>query len=528
MILIVAAGSYAWFTWSSGEDSTKLTMTIGNLADVSFTRGNDITTGFTPVFNYFDGQGTTFSVKTKTSDGSSYNVKLNIASIDPELTNNESVKYALVKDGELVANESLKDAISGSSISIYNTNFEVGTTSYVFYLYIDSNMENNPNMIGKTISGNLTIVVAEDEMVVDGLITYDGEYKDANLFFSDSTRNIYTKISGGGQYLYVLAYDQDLVGQDISNTSLYIESNDQNKPSTAEGYMLWYESNLILCDSYGCANNSPLQGYLHQRAIGDGIVEFMIPVSVIGITSVDDIRNLKILYKNSSWNEVKDSEIIYEYNSNSIKGKTAVIAKKPSDWNDMYIYVYGDKTPIEWPGIRMHPFNNGSGDNYIYVLPDNISEAHVIFNNKYGTQSPAVDYDIFKIDKGQIKYWNGIIEDYNVNNWSNYDNSTSSDKNIYFKMKLPNGVSSDKGACVHIYDDNSDKTGNWPGLALSYSIDSLYWEGSFAATGNYNNLRVIFNNCNNGYQIPNSIGILIKPGITISYNGSKWIVLKDN
>lgn len=198
MILIAATGTYAWLTWSSGENSTKLTMTIGDMADVSFTSGNNITTGLTPVFNYTDGESTTFSVKTKTSDGSSYNVKLNITSIDSELANDESVKYALVKNGELVANESLKDVTSGSSISIYNTSFEVGTTSYIFYLYIDGNMENNSNMIGKTISGKLTIELVEPTKLVDHITSLYTNYS-----------NKVTTTNNSINYYYADIYDKD-------------------------------------------------------------------------------------------------------------------------------------------------------------------------------------------------------------------------------------------------------------------------------------------------------------------------------
>ena len=41
--LVGAAGTYAWFTWSSANN-TNLTMSIGASSDVIFKNGNDIST----------------------------------------------------------------------------------------------------------------------------------------------------------------------------------------------------------------------------------------------------------------------------------------------------------------------------------------------------------------------------------------------------------------------------------------------------------------------------------------------------
>ena len=155
--ILLLTGTYAWFTWSSANN-TNLTMTIGKMADVIFTSGNDITTGLTPVFNYTDGESTTFSIINRDTSGSSiqYSVKLNITTIAPELVS-ESVKYALVKDGNLVAQDDLSTAGNGISLPVYSDVLASGTTSYVFYLYIDANMENSSHMMNKTIVGNLTV-----------------------------------------------------------------------------------------------------------------------------------------------------------------------------------------------------------------------------------------------------------------------------------------------------------------------------------------------------------------------------------
>jgi len=87
MSLVGSLGTYAWFTWKS-TSNTSLTMTIGKLADVIFTSGNNISTStLAPVFNYTDGEKTTFSINNKDTTGTTidYDVKLNITSIATEL-----------------------------------------------------------------------------------------------------------------------------------------------------------------------------------------------------------------------------------------------------------------------------------------------------------------------------------------------------------------------------------------------------------------------------------------------------------
>ena len=95
--LVGSVGTYAWFTWKS-TNNTSLTMTIGKLADVIFTSGNNISTStLSPVYNYTDGEVTTFSINNKDTTGTivDYAVKLNITSIATELKNT-SLKYVLL------------------------------------------------------------------------------------------------------------------------------------------------------------------------------------------------------------------------------------------------------------------------------------------------------------------------------------------------------------------------------------------------------------------------------------------------
>ena len=156
--LVGSLGTYAWFTWKS-TSNTSLTMTIGKLADVIFTSGNNISTStLSPVYNYTDGEVTTFSINNKDTTGTivDYAVKLNITSIATELKNT-SLKYVLLKNNTIVQ-EGDFSTISTGSTTIYSDSISTsGTTNFTFYLYIDGNSENNLNMMNKSLVGTITV-----------------------------------------------------------------------------------------------------------------------------------------------------------------------------------------------------------------------------------------------------------------------------------------------------------------------------------------------------------------------------------
>ena len=94
IILVISAGTYAWFTWNS-TNNTNLTMSIGASSDVMFKNGNDISTNkLAPVFNYTDGESTSFTIINKSTTSFSYRISLNITSIADELKNS-TLKYKI-------------------------------------------------------------------------------------------------------------------------------------------------------------------------------------------------------------------------------------------------------------------------------------------------------------------------------------------------------------------------------------------------------------------------------------------------
>lgn len=157
-ICTILVGTYAWFTWSS-DDNTTFVMTIGDIADVYFTEGNSIEGNLYPTFNYVDGLSTSFDIVNKTTlTGGTYNICFNIDYISPELIN-EQVKIVVIKGSQKVKEIDLltAEASNNSTITLYNSTFTTGTVSYKIYLYMDGNKENNLNMIGKNIKGNILV-----------------------------------------------------------------------------------------------------------------------------------------------------------------------------------------------------------------------------------------------------------------------------------------------------------------------------------------------------------------------------------
>ncbi len=163
--LVSSAGTYAWFTWIS-PSNTSVTLSIGNLADVTFTSGPDINiTNLAPVYNYTDGVSTTFSVRnTNSTDSLLYKVKLEITSIANELKD-ESFKYTLLKDNKVIKTGNLKDAVNGNPLILNTSSLDKGSTSspktstFKLYFWLDGNMENNFNMMNKSLVGKIDVGV---------------------------------------------------------------------------------------------------------------------------------------------------------------------------------------------------------------------------------------------------------------------------------------------------------------------------------------------------------------------------------
>ena len=156
--LVGLMGTYAWFTWKSSSN-TNVTLSIGNLADVTFTSGPDINiSNLAPVYNYTDGVSTTFVMKNNsTTNNLNYEIKLDVTSISNELKS-ESFKYTLLKDNKVVQTGNLKNAVNGKTLILNTGLLAKGSTSnYKLYFWIDGNIENSSSMMNKSLIGKIDI-----------------------------------------------------------------------------------------------------------------------------------------------------------------------------------------------------------------------------------------------------------------------------------------------------------------------------------------------------------------------------------
>lgn len=194
ILLVMATGTYAWFTWRS-TSNTSLTMNIGKLTDVTFNSGNDISTStLAPVYNYTDGEKTTFRINNKDTTGASldYNIKLNITSIASELKSS-GLKYVLLKDNTIVKEGNFSTMVVGANTIYSNSISSSGTTNFTFYLYIDGNSENNLNMMNKSLVGSIVVEAQEKQFetfstVIENLMA-DGEYETVTVNGTDYEYN---------------------------------------------------------------------------------------------------------------------------------------------------------------------------------------------------------------------------------------------------------------------------------------------------------------------------------------------------
>ena len=179
LTMVIGTGTIAWIVWSS-KDNTKMNVTIGDLADVSFKSGNDINiSNLSPSFYYDDGALTEFSIRKKKGLTTTLNtnIYLDITSISNELKN-DNFKYVLLSssDGNTyneVISSSFKDATVGKLSLVENSLLTDGKTYYKFYIWIDGNNENNTTMQGKSLKGTLNVEVEKPPInavtLVEGL-----------------------------------------------------------------------------------------------------------------------------------------------------------------------------------------------------------------------------------------------------------------------------------------------------------------------------------------------------------------------
>lgn len=202
--LVGGVGTYAWLTWKS-TSNTSLTMTIGKMADVTFSSGNDISTNkLAPVYNYTDGEKTTFIINNRDTTNTflKYKILLDITSIADELKST-NLKYKLLSNNTILAEGSFSTFANGSTNTLYEDTLNTGVTDFVFYLYIDGNEENNLNMMNKQLNGTLKVTTESSPVNF-------ASYVDAK--YSTSTKTVVTNNNISYNYVPSLSLINDKQG----------------------------------------------------------------------------------------------------------------------------------------------------------------------------------------------------------------------------------------------------------------------------------------------------------------------------
>ena len=164
-ILLIAVGvTYAWYVWNS-TDNTNITMQIGEYTTVTFTGGNEINATLYPVYNYTDGESTTFTITNNNTNNFkpfNYNVYFDVTTLPTELKSS-SLKYVLL-DGSsnIVGQGDFSTVESGSRLTVTeNKPLPSGSSSYTFIIYLDGNVENPTSMTNKTVTGSLRVTAVQ-------------------------------------------------------------------------------------------------------------------------------------------------------------------------------------------------------------------------------------------------------------------------------------------------------------------------------------------------------------------------------
>ena len=166
VFILSILGSFAFFSWGS-DDSNNTNVSFDVVAEtvyIEYDAGSDIEgANLYPVDDKSDGISKDITVKTDkvSSKPVTFNLYLDLTDVPEELMD-DSFKWAIYRDNELVASDSITKNIVGCSKNNTNhivlvNNETVNTTlkKYTLYLWIDGNMTNPDTMMNKSFKVKL-------------------------------------------------------------------------------------------------------------------------------------------------------------------------------------------------------------------------------------------------------------------------------------------------------------------------------------------------------------------------------------
>lgn len=152
MILILSAGTYAWFSWSSSE--TSMSLTVGDINGVSLIlTPYKFNSSLAPSLSYENNDYVMVTAENKNAEDSMISLYYIIDKMDMELINS-SFKYTILRsidDGNTFSEYTSGDfsnANTENNYYLFQNEILAAGSKYLYkvYIWIDGNMENNISM----------------------------------------------------------------------------------------------------------------------------------------------------------------------------------------------------------------------------------------------------------------------------------------------------------------------------------------------------------------------------------------------
>ena len=173
VLLVMIAGSYAYFSWRTSE--SRLVLTVGDINNIQVVlKPYRIDTDILPVLTYENEDYVSVDVVNSNNKRNTFELYYKINTIDEELKNS-NFKYTITKstDGGNTYSEVKTDTFSSANddteITIYSSIISgIKTEKYKVYVWLDGSDEGQTNVEGKTFNAELrALFIPADDIVVD-------------------------------------------------------------------------------------------------------------------------------------------------------------------------------------------------------------------------------------------------------------------------------------------------------------------------------------------------------------------------
>lgn len=193
------------------------------------------------------------------------------------------------------------------------------------------------------------------------------------------------------------------------------------------------------------------------------------------------------------------------------KTYTTIYYVDEENWGKASAYVYDNNNNLikAFPGLEMDPCGVCDNSKTVYKVTftsNSTSQWRVIFTNgeKEGSQHPAKNESGWSIENGKYYNKDGKMSTAPTYNSNYYTPQLDSKDEISIFLQLPVSVSATP--YTHIYDENNNKTGDWPGKTMTFKGYTSDFKGKIykwtydATSTDTDKWKVIFNLGNGGNQ----------------------------